>query len=191
MNFLHRKCGNCGSLGFEPRCCGCEFCNGEYGGAPDAGPQFDKPCLCGKCKRGPENPEPKKAGSMYLEGVIGNRLCYFVKELNESDHDVILDLEDRKVCEVEEANVVSSLCKDGLHSPVIDIDLPCRLVPSTSEEHYHLYIEKKLNDEQYFKLLSVMAEVGIISDYYLKASQARGQTFCRLPWIKKPQKGEP
>jgi hypothetical protein len=70
-----------------------------------------------------------------------------------------------------------------LHLPCIDIDLPIEAIPSKTVGHYHLYIEKPLTYEQYDKLLSVMAEVGIVEEGYWKAFQTQKMTLVRLPPI--------
>lgn len=71
------------------------------------------------------------------------------------------------------------------HRPFLDIDFPVAVLPSSTEGHHHLYIDKEMSWSQYSKLLKVLAEVGIIEDNYAKASIARGHTAIRLPWIKK------
>lgn len=109
-----------------------------------------------------------------------------------------------EVDNADDANVVSSRIKEPmvtldnlidtgylsftpkeLHTPVLDIDLPAMLVPSTTPDHYHLYIDAPMSWENYVKLLDVMAEVGILQPGYVAASKARGFTAVRLPWIKK------
>ena len=74
--------------------------------------------------------------------------------------------------------------------PVLDIDFPCALIPSTTEGHFHLYLDKELSYTDYMKLLKVLSEVGIIEEGYYKASKARGYTAVRLPWIKKEKINE-
>lgn len=49
-----------------------------------------------------------------------------------------------------------------LHRPVLDIDLPVKVVPSTTEGHFHLYIDKEMPWSDYVELLEVMAKVGIL-----------------------------
>lgn len=71
------------------------------------------------------------------------------------------------------------------HKPLLDIDFPAKLVPSSTPGHFHLFLDKKLTWENYKKLLSVLAEVGIIEPGYYGASLKRGSTDVRLPWIKK------
>lgn len=93
-----------------------------------------------------------------------------------------------------EANVVTSLIKGtdvpgqkytGLHNPIIDIDVPVHLVPSSTPGHGHLYFEKPMTWDQFKKLLAVMVEVGLVEPGYLGASDNRGHTCVRLPGLKK------
>lgn len=90
-----------------------------------------------------------------------------------------------KVKSLDEANLVSSLTEDGKHMPVIDIDLPVRVEPSTTEGHYHLYIDKELTSGQYDRLLWAMEVAGIIEKGFYNAWQARGMTMVRKPGEKK------
>lgn len=73
----------------------------------------------------------------------------------------------------------------GRHRPILDIDFPVVVLPSSTEGHHHLYLDKTLTWGQYRKLLEVLSEVGIIEANYAKASIARHHTAVRLPWIKK------
>lgn len=85
-----------------------------------------------------------------------------------------------------EHNVVtSSLGRGDLHAPVLDIDIPHTLVPSSTPGHSHLYLDVAMSWDQYERLLEVLADVGIIEKGYYLASQARGFTAARLPWVKK------
>lgn len=73
----------------------------------------------------------------------------------------------------------------GTHKPVLDIDLPVTLIESSTPGHFHLFIDKELPWHDYLKLLTVLAELGIIEEGYLSASKSRKHTAVRLPWIKK------
>lgn len=86
---------------------------------------------------------------------------------------------EREIVPEEDANLVGSLTNRGTHMPCIDIDLPCRLVPSITEGNYHLYIEKEMTWEQYERLLGALAAAGIIEWKYYAASVNRGATFLR------------
>lgn len=87
------------------------------------------------------------------------------------------------------ANLISSEVAGTLdHKPIIDIDLPCKLISSTHAGHHHLYIDKVLNWSLYMELLDVLSKCGIIQEGYRNASKARGFSSVRLPWIKKEPK---
>lgn len=114
-------------------------------------------------------------------------------EVGPVDHD--FDLADRTTWTVKEgrrirttrelALVASSETHGGDHRPVLDIDVPMRYVPSTTQGHGHLYIDLDLTWDQYAELLKVLARCGIIEDGYLYASLEREATFVRLPWVRK------
>lgn len=75
---------------------------------------------------------------------------------------------------------------ESFHRPVLDLDFPAHVVPSSTPGHGHLYLDKVLTWSQYVKLLEVLAEVGILEPGYVQASIAREFTSVRLPWVKKP-----
>lgn len=78
--------------------------------------------------------------------------------------------------------------KDRYHRPVIDIDFPARLVPSSTEGHFHLYLDGILiPHDKYMYLLAAFASCGIISEGYLKHSTDRGGTAVRMPGNYKPK----
>lgn len=69
---------------------------------------------------------------------------------------------------------------DDLHAPAIDIDMECTLLPSSTEGHYHLYIDKPMSWANYEKLLTVMNDVGIVQDGFLKLARENKKTFLRV-----------
>lgn len=100
----------------------------------------------------------------------------------------------RKIVEtVEEATVVTSETEEPSlrnhwepkHKPVLDIDLPVIAVPSSTPGHHHLFIDKEMTWEDYLKLLTVLAEVGIIEQGYLGAAEMREHTAVRLQGVSK------
>jgi hypothetical protein len=98
-----------------------------------------------------------------------------------------IDNEDRQPADEATANLISSETgAPGLHCPVLDFDIPARLIPSTTEGHSHLYIDKPMTWEKYSKLLTVLGEVGILEPGYVGAGLRRGATFVRPPTVKKP-----
>lgn len=86
----------------------------------------------------------------------------------------------------EDANLISSYCKDGMHRPVLDFDVPARLIPSSTPGHSHLYIDKPMTWEQYEHLLIVMVDAGILEPGYVGASINHSASHVRPPWVKKP-----
>jgi hypothetical protein len=96
----------------------------------------------------------------------------------------------RKVASYDEADVITSELVDlsgkaEWHAPVLDIDFPAMLIPSTTPGHYHLYLEKAVPHRQYMKLLKALGSAGIIEPGYAAVSRKRGHTAVRLPWVQK------
>jgi hypothetical protein len=118
--------------------------------------------------------------------TLSNRLCYHVDELKGSDEPDIAEVRDP--CGLDEANLVGSLCTDGKHRAVLDIDFPAMLVPSSTPGHFHLYLELPMETETYLRFVDMLAEFGVVSKFYAKVGRMRSQTFCRLPWVRKEQK---
>lgn len=89
--------------------------------------------------------------------------------------------------DISKANVITSLVADKVTTQkvLLDIDMPAKLIPSSTPGHWHLYIDHTMETAAYLKLLIALAEAGIIEDGFLKGAQARGYTDLRLPWVKK------
>lgn len=86
--------------------------------------------------------------------------------------------------------VSSEDVKTGKHHILIDIDRPCALIPSTSNGHFHLYVQMGtmgdgMDFDDYAEWLRASAKLGLIEDGYAQASIRRRATFIRLPWIRK------
>jgi len=96
---------------------------------------------------------------------------------------------DRMLVDTEaEANLVSSMTTSLKHKPTIDIDLPCKLVPSKTEGHFHLFIEKELDWETYKRLLYAMADAGIVEWNYVYAANQAQATFVRSNPASRPER---
>ncbi|MBT2484828.1 MULTISPECIES: hypothetical protein [unclassified Microbacterium] len=89
--------------------------------------------------------------------------------------------------DIAEANVITSRVsgEENLHKVILDIDFPAKLVPSSTDGHFHLYIDKAIHWEAYVDLLGAMADAGLVEEGYVSASLERGHTAARLPWVKK------
>lgn len=84
-----------------------------------------------------------------------------------------------------EATLVSSKLEDGQHAPALDVDLPCRLVGSSTPGHFHLFIDKPMSWRRYRAILKALKNAGIIEPGYYDVSVKRRMTMLRLPHIRK------
>lgn len=91
---------------------------------------------------------------------------------------------------VNDINVVSSQVMHGErvegHKPIIDLDIEHLYVKSSTEGHAHLVLNVTLSDDQYERLLTTLADCGIIG-YGIIENQWKKEkhTAMRLPGIKK------
>lgn len=103
--------------------------------------------------------------------------------------------EARNLCELDEANLVSSRIDDGehagKHTVAIDLDVPAVLIPSSTPGHSHLYIDVPMTWEQYNGVLEALAGAGILETGYVAACKRRKHTSLRLPWIRKAPPAPP
>lgn len=58
-------------------------------------------------------------------------------------------------------------------------------VPSTTDGHFHVYVEHPLLWEDYCDRLHLLKRSKVIQDGYYEASKARQATFVRMPHVKK------
>ena len=93
--------------------------------------------------------------------------------------------------DLDQANVVSSLQSGtepgsrAQHYPVLDLDLPAVLVPSSTPGHSHLYIDLPIPDDTYWRLCDALVDAGVLQEGYVSACKSRGYTSVRLPWVRK------
>ena len=94
--------------------------------------------------------------------------------------------------DIAKGNVITSLIADKVthHKLIIDLDLPAKLVPSTTEGHFHLYVDHEIEKDAYFNLLNALVRAGLVEPGYVSASESRGYTAVRLPWVKKEAEAE-
>lgn len=108
-----------------------------------------------------------------------NRLFWKVRRV---DDPLLPDRgECRDVVPREDADLIGSLCKNGMHAPVLDIDFPAELHPSSTPGHFHLYLDKEMDWAAYAKLMAALAEAGIVQPGIHTSTLRRGASFLRLP----------
>lgn len=108
----------------------------------------------------------------------------------EADTDFVDDAADAEVVlsitgKTRQVTAWGATYEEPLHRPILDVDFPVAVVPSTTPGHFHLYIDKELTWNQYQALLRGLADAGIIEMGYLQASEARQFTSVRMPSVKK------
>ena len=126
-----------------------------------------------------------------------DRMTRFVTGLDESSDAPTFQHEDFSTGNLSFANLLTSEPADpfireaGMHAPVIDLDFPCELIPSSTEGHFHLVLDRLIPAEAYFTLLDAMVAAGLVEPGYAGSSRSRGYSAIRLPWIKKgaPRRG--
>lgn len=108
----------------------------------------------------------------FIKGEDGETPTYAVKERDRYE-----------VADIGDAELISSQA-DGyrkhIHYPVLDLDFGAQLVPSRTEGHFHLFLDKALHWEQYKQLLVALAHAGILEWGYVGASIERGASFARI-----------
>lgn len=110
-----------------------------------------------------------------------NRITYFDAELAASDYPSMTDRPLQAPTEENPANLVSSLCQNGMHRPVLDIDIPVRFEPSSTPGHGHLYVEKDMSWADTVKLMEALASVGLVDAERVAHSKRRGAGMVRMP----------
>lgn len=72
------------------------------------------------------------------------------------------------------------------HSPVLDIDFAARLVPSSTEGHFHLYLDGLVMPwTDYRRLLGALSRANVIQNGYYRSSLFRQMTCVRPPGVSK------
>ena len=75
---------------------------------------------------------------------------------------------------------------DELHAPIIDVDIPCNYIKSSTKGHGHLeFPSLQLTWDEYENLLSALCDAGIVSEAWLAHSRNRRMTTVRPRWIRK------
>jgi hypothetical protein len=72
-----------------------------------------------------------------------------------------------------------------LHLPVLDIDFPAHLEPSTTLGHFHLYLDKEVEWDKYVAFLEAAKNADILEAGFVNASIKRKATYVRYPGVVK------
>jgi hypothetical protein len=123
------------------------------------------------------------------EAPLPGNVLQLVVELNTYDgNSGRYNTEDPELAQVTTSMVAGTEngpVEERMHRPVLDLDLPARLVPSSTPGHFHLYLDVQVPHSTYMTLLLALSAAGIIERGYCDASRERGYTAVRLPWVRK------
>jgi len=109
------------------------------------------------------------------------RTFWFSKRLN----DKTLRGDEREPARPEEANIVASRREDGSHLPTLDIDHPVFVDPSSTEGHFHLFVDVPMTWRSYRRLLKALYLGGVIGRSHYWRSLNLGASFVRPPGVHK------
>lgn len=88
------------------------------------------------------------------------------------------------------ANLVSSVTREGMQVPIIDLDYPHAYIPSASPGHGHLYLNVPISRWRWWVLMIGLRVGGVIEKGFFVWSLRRGGNFTRLPGAVKSDHGE-
>jgi len=74
---------------------------------------------------------------------------------------------------------------DVLSEAVFPLIVPAKLIPSSTEGHFHLYLETEMVWEDYLSLMRSMVEAGLLEKGWVDMSERRKMAMLRKPGIKK------
>lgn len=82
-------------------------------------------------------------------------------------------------------NLVSSRTDDGKQMPILDLDFPHKIIPSTHDGHSHLYLDVPISRLRWTVLMCALYYAGVIEMGFFVWSIRRGGNFVRSPYIPK------
>lgn len=91
----------------------------------------------------------------------------------------------------EDGELISSRLRHGkdMHAPVIDLDLPVRLVPSQTKGHAHLYINVPVKWRDYKRLLKALEDAGLCEPGWVASAIRQGESAVTAPGYIREKKG--
>lgn len=132
-----------------------------------------------------------------------SRTHWFAPDLSIKDEPLAKSLveyrksEDRKripagsIYSSQPANLISSITDDGKQMPILDMDFPHRIIPSSTPGHTHLYIDVPMSNWKWFWLMWGLYQAGVIELGFFVWSIRRGGNFVRTPYSRKSEEETP
>ena len=75
----------------------------------------------------------------------------------------------------------------GMHYPMLDVDHHVEVYASSTPGKHHIYIGQGLPWKQYLDLLHALVMAGLVEEGFVRASEERGYSTLRLPWVRKQE----
>ncbi len=97
----------------------------------------------------------------------------------------ISDEQSRQVIDAFAACAIFVTAETDDFGTTLHLDVPAHWVPSSTQDHGHLYIDCLMPWDALAKLLDVLVDIALVEEGYANASKARGYTAVRLPWVSK------
>jgi len=82
-------------------------------------------------------------------------------------------------------NTIQENIDSSTHMPVLDIDYSAVMLESSTPGHFHLYLNKAVSWDKYVAVLKAMGDAGLLEPGFVECSIKRGQSFVRMPGVKK------
>lgn len=125
--------------------------------------------------------------------MIPDRTYWYADDLGMKDEPLIKSLweyrlkDDRALCEMPWANLISSKATDGKQYPILDLDFDHLVVDSSTDGHHHLFLNVGMSQFRWVVLMLALWFCGVIEMGNAVWSLRRGQTFVRVPGRQKTE----
>jgi hypothetical protein len=94
--------------------------------------------------------------------------------------------------EGREVNVITSKVNGRRkHKVVLDLDYDAALIPTSTPGHFHLLIDKDVDEDAYEDFLLACHNIGLIADGNLNQWSMHRRQFLRLPHVRKSKEKRP
>jgi len=81
----------------------------------------------------------------------------------------------------DDSDLFSSRTTDRMHFPLFDFDFPVAVIPSRTDGHFHVILQKKVTETQYRIILDAFVEAGLCQRPWADRLDTYGAIFLRLP----------
>lgn len=82
-------------------------------------------------------------------------------------------------------NLLSSKTVTGKQMPIIDLDFPHHIEPSSTPGHHHLFLDVEMSNFRWFVLMCALKYAGIVELGFFVWSIRRWGNFVRIPGLSK------